>query len=77
MVDTELYQQELDALRETIAKAADALNLPLMQEELAEMKEEMNAPEFWNNLERSMAVTRNVRHFEDMGVPLLDPWAAP
>jgi len=22
-------------------------------------------------------VTRNVRHFEDMGVPLLDPWAAP
>ncbi|MDF1482857.1 type II toxin-antitoxin system VapC family toxin [Extensimonas sp. H3M7-6] len=22
-------------------------------------------------------VTRNTRHFEDMGVPLLDPWTAP
>ena len=65
MVDTELYQQELDALRETIAKAADALNLPLMQEELAELKEEMNAPEFWNDLERSMAVTRTVRQKEN------------
>ena len=65
MVDTERYQQELGALRQTIAKAAEALNLPHLEEELAELKEEMNAPEFWNQLERSTAVTRRVRHIED------------
>ena len=31
---------------------------------LAELKEEMNAPEFWNNLERSTAVNRKVSHIE-------------
>jgi peptide chain release factor 2 len=64
MVDIETYAQQLAALRETIAKAADALNLPQMQEELDELKEEMNAPEFWTALERSTAVTRRVRHIE-------------
>ena len=64
MVDIESWAQQLEALRETIAKAADALNLPQMAEELAELKEEMNAPEFWTNLERSTAVTRRVRHIE-------------
>ena len=46
MVDTERYQQDLDALRDTITKAGDALNLVGMQEELTELKEEMNAPNF-------------------------------
>ena len=64
MVDIESWAQQLEALRETIAKAADALNLPQMAEELAELKEEMNAPEFWTDLERSTAVTRRVRHIE-------------
>ena len=64
MVDTERYAQELTALRATIHKAADALNLPQMQEQLGELKEEMNAPEFWADLTRSTLVTRQVRHIE-------------
>lgn len=64
MVDQERYKQELERLRDTIAKAADALKLPLLREELAELKEEMNAPEFWNNLERSTAVNRKVSQIE-------------
>jgi len=64
MVDTERYQQELNALRVTISSAADALNLPHMEEELSELKEEMNSPEFWNNQEHSTAITRKVRHIE-------------
>jgi len=64
MIDTERYQQELEALRDTIQKAGDALNLPQLSEELAELKEEMNAPEFWNDLERSTAVNRRVSHIE-------------
>ena len=65
MVDTERYQQQLAGLRDTIGKAAEALNLPHLQEELGELKEEMNAPEFWGNLERSTSVTRRVRHIEN------------
>jgi len=64
MVDTDRYQQELGTLREMITKAGDALNLPQMEEELNELKEEMSSPEFWNNLERSTGVTRRVRHIE-------------
>ena len=60
MIDTERYAQELSKLRETVEKAADALHLPQLEEELTELKEEMNEPEFWNNLERSTAVNRKV-----------------
>ncbi len=64
MIDTERYQQELAQLRDTVSKASDALNLPHMQEELTELKEEMNAPEFWNDLERSTVVNRRVSSLE-------------
>ncbi len=64
MVDTERYAQELEALRDTIQKAGDALDLPHMKEELAELHEEMNAPAFWDDLERSTAVNRRVSHIE-------------
>ncbi len=39
-------------------------NLARMEEELSELKEEMNAPEFWNNLERSTAVNKKVSAME-------------
>ena len=64
MIDQERMKQDLTRLRDTVAKAADALKLPLLREELAELKEEMNAPEFWNNLERSTAVNRKVSQIE-------------
>ena len=64
MIDTERYAQELSKLRETVEKAADALHLPQLEEELTELKEEMNEPEFWNNLERSTAVNRKVGQIE-------------
>ncbi|MDD3334912.1 MAG: peptide chain release factor 2 [Eubacteriales bacterium] len=64
MIDTERYALELEKLRDTVDKAADALNLPHMKEELTELKEEMNAPEFWNDLERSTSVNRKVSQIE-------------
>ena len=39
-------------------------NLDRMKEELFELKEEMNAPEFWNDLERSTSVNRRVALLE-------------
>ncbi|MEG2252265.1 MAG: peptide chain release factor 2 [Clostridia bacterium] len=64
MIDQEQYHLDLNRLRDKITKAADALDLPRMQEELGELKEEMNAPEFWNDLERSTSVNRKVSQNE-------------
>ena len=64
IIDQERIKQDLAKLRETVAKAADALHLPMLEEELVELKEEMNAPEFWNDLERSTAVNRKVSQIE-------------
>ena len=57
-------KQELGRLREKIDKAGDALHLPRLREELLELKEEMNAPEFWNDLDRSTSVNRKVSQIE-------------
>ena len=65
MVNQEQIKQDLAKLRDTIDKAADALHLPHLREELEELKEEMNAPEFWNDLERSTAVNRKVSQIEN------------
>ena len=42
MIDQERMKQELARLRDKTAKAGDALHLPQLREELAELKEEMN-----------------------------------
>lgn len=64
MIDQDRIRQDLARLRDTIEKAGDALNLPRIREELSELKEEMNAPEFWNDLERSTSVNRKVSQME-------------
>ncbi|MBN1777129.1 MAG: peptide chain release factor 2 [Clostridiales bacterium] len=66
MIDLEGFRQSLDALRESVDKSCDALQLPKLEEELNELKEEMNAPEFWNDLERSTQVNRRVSRIEEM-----------
>ncbi len=35
-------------------------NIARMKEELSELEEEMNAPDFWNNLERSTKVNQRI-----------------
>ena len=64
IIDQDRIKQDRNKLRDTVAKAADALHLPMLEEELVELKEEMNAPEFWNDLERSTAVNRKVSQIE-------------
>ncbi len=65
MIDIDGFRQTLNELRGSVRKSADALHLPQLEEELAELKEEMNAPEFWSDLERSTNVNRRVRQIED------------
>jgi len=65
MIDLEGFRQSLDALRESVDKSCSALQLPRLEEELTELKEEMNAPEFWNDLERSTQVNKRVSRIEE------------
>jgi peptide chain release factor 2 len=65
MIDTEGFQQTLNELRKSVHRSSDALHLPQLEEELMELKEEMNSPEFWGDLERSTAVNRRVSQIEE------------
>ena len=65
MIDIEGFQQSLNELRESVQKSSDALRLPQLKEELAELKEEMNNPALWGDLERSTVVNRRVSQIEE------------
>ena len=64
MIDLDRFRQDVNRLKETIQKAGEALHLDRLKEELSELKEEMNAPEFWNDLARSTSVNKKVASLE-------------
>ena len=65
MIDIDGFRQTLAELQDSVQKSADALRLPQLEEELAELREEMNAPEFWSDLTRSTQVNRRVSQIEE------------
>ena len=64
MIDIEGFRQTLEGLRDSVQKSGEGLHLPQLEEELFELKEEMNAPEFWNDLERSTQVNKRLSQIE-------------
>ena len=60
MIILEQYAQDLEVIRKRILQAGDALHIEHMREQIAELTEEMNQPEFWNDLERSTKVNQKV-----------------
>ena len=64
MIELDLYRQQLAQIRENIDKVGVALNIESLREQLMELNETMNEPDFWNDLERSTAVTKKARAIE-------------
>ena len=64
MIELDLYRQQLGQIRESIAKLSEALNIESLKEQLMELNETMNEPDFWNDLERSTQVTKKARTIE-------------
>ena len=64
MIELDSYRQQLGQIRENIAKVGEALNIEGLKEQLMELNETMNEPDFWNDLERSTAVTKKARTIE-------------
>ena len=64
MIELDTYRQQLGKLRETITELGGALNIESLKEQLMELQETMNEPDFWNDLERSTSVSKKVRMIE-------------
>ncbi len=64
IVELEQYTAKLSALRAQLKEVGEGLHIDDMERELSELKEEMNADGFWDNLERSTHVNRRISNLE-------------
>ena len=64
ILELDQFTQRLDALRAQLKEVGDGLHMDDMDRELTELKEEMNADGFWDNLERSTHVNRRIANLE-------------
>ncbi len=61
MIEIDQYKQDLQRIKKSILQSGEALHIGQLKEEVSELQEEMNAPEFWNDLERSTKVNQRLR----------------
>jgi peptide chain release factor 2 len=73
IVKLEQYAQNLAELRAQLREVGSGLHIGQMEQELEELHEEMAAPGFWDNLERSTAINKRIssleyqiKHYRDM-----------
>ena len=64
IVALDQYLQDTNVLKSKLQEIAGGLHLEDLEKELAELKEEMNADGFWDNLERSTHVNRRIAAIE-------------
>lgn len=64
LVEVEQYRIQLDEQKEKLAEAGEGLHIDLIEQELVELKEELDSPEFWDNLERSTHVNKRIALLE-------------
>ena len=64
IIEIEQYTAKLNALRAQLKEVGEGLHMEDMEKELLELKEEMNADGFWDNLERSTHVNRRIASLE-------------
>ena len=60
MLELEQYTQDVNGIRTQIKNAGEALHVDHMREQIAELTEEMNQPEFWNDLDHSTKVNQKL-----------------
>ena len=73
MLELEQYVQDVVDIRKSLLAAGDALHIDHIKEQIDELTEEMNQPEFWNDTERSTRVNQKlgslknkVEHYEKL-----------
>ena len=73
MLELDQYTQDVADIRKSLVAAGEALHIDHIKEQIAELTEEMNQPEFWNDTERSTRVNQKlgslknkVEHYEKL-----------
>lgn len=64
MIDIDIALQSLSALKAKMDLACKALHLEQVEEELTELRAEMDSPEFWTDIVRSTTVNKRVSSLE-------------
>ncbi len=64
MLDLQQYTQELPGVRKSIVESGEALHIDHMREQIDELTEEMNQPEFWNDPEHSSHVNQKLANLK-------------
>ncbi len=65
MLETEVFRQELDTLRELIEECGAALNIEHLKEQLIEYQEDMASLGFWDELERAQKINQKAHSVEE------------
>ena len=64
LVEVEQYRIQLDEQKKKLDEAGEGLHIDLIEQELIELKEELDSPNFWDNLERSTHVNKRIALLE-------------
>lgn len=64
LIDIPQYRTELADIRKSLLAAGDALHIDHIREQLEELTEEMNQPEFWNDPDHSTKVNQKVSNLK-------------
>ena len=65
MLELEQYAQDLQGIRKSILSAGEALHVDHMREQIEELQQEMEQPDFWNDLEHSTKVNQKVGNLKN------------
>ena len=60
MIAYDQYANDLAAIRKSVQSAGEALHIDLMREQIDELTEEMNQPEFWSDTERANHINQKL-----------------
>ena len=60
MLELEQYAQDIQVIRKSILAAGDALHIDHMKEQIDELTEEMNQPEFWNDADHANKINQKL-----------------
>ncbi len=61
MIIVDDQKQKLQSLRGMVEEASSSLDLPALKQELKQLNEQMEAPDFWNDIENANRVTRTAK----------------
>ncbi|MDD5998467.1 MAG: peptide chain release factor 2 [Lachnospiraceae bacterium] len=66
MIETENYKFELAQYETPLQEVRDSFDIPIKQDKVAELEADMEAPDFWNDVEHSNEVMKTVKGLKDI-----------